>query len=151
MSIVKCSCDFEHIAFEDFLALTLTIPRSGAMITHSNSLVQCLEEYTKEERIQDEFRCSRCGDKKQCSKRTFIWRFPPILVLQFKRFHTSTWRKEKLDTLMQFPQELDLAPYKGKSRKVLWSVGHESTKESVYKLYGMIHHSGSLNFGHYTA
>lgn len=119
MNTVTCNCSFQHIAFEDFLALTLAIPRSGAVITHSNSLIQCLEEYTKEERIQDEFYCDNCKTKGLCFKRTVIWRFPPILVLQFKRFYTSTWKKEKLDTLMQFPQELDLAPYKGPSRITL--------------------------------
>jgi len=119
MSRVKCTCGFIHITFEDFLALTLTIPRSGAMITHSSSLIQCLEEYTKEEKIQDEFYCDNCERKGICYKQTVIWRFPPILVLQFKRFYSSTWRKEKLDTLMQFPEQLNLTPFKGESRSLV--------------------------------
>jgi len=116
MNRVKCSCGFTHIAFEDFLALTLAIPRSGSTITHSKSLIQCLDEYIKEEKIQDEFYCNHCKRKAICYKQTVIWRFPPILVLQFKRFYSSTWRKEKLDTFMQFSEQLNLAPFKGESR-----------------------------------
>jgi len=115
MNCVKCKCGAEHITFEDFIALSLPMPRSSIRITHANSLIQCLTEYTKLEEIQYEYLCDKCKKKDKCKKQTVIWRFPPILILHLKRFYAATWRKEKLDTLVQFPTELDFSPYKGKS------------------------------------
>ena len=118
MNNVICQCGYEHITFEDFLALTLPFSRSSTRITHANKLTQCLDEYTKMEEIQDEFHCNRCAKKDKAQKQTIIWRFPSVLVLQLRRFQVSTWRKEKLDTIVEFPGELDLSNYKGKSSKI---------------------------------
>ncbi len=124
MNCVKCACGFEHITFESFLALNLPFPKSSTMITHANSLEKCMREYTKKESIQkdDGFFCSHCKSVQECSKRTVIWRFPPALVLQLKRFHVSTWKKEKLDTMVEFPQELDLRDFRGNSGSLSVSV-----------------------------
>lgn len=115
MNSVKCSCNFEHITFEDFFALTLPFPRASTRITHANYLSQCLDEYIKEEEIMEDYYCSKCKRRDRCKKQTVIWRFPPILILQLKRFQVGTWRKEKLDTVVHFPSELDLKKYKGRS------------------------------------
>jgi ubiquitin C-terminal hydrolase len=114
MNCIRCNCGAEHITFEDFIALSLPIPRSSIRITHANSLTQCLDEYTKLEEIQ-EYHCDKCKKKDKCKRQTVIWRYPPVLILHLKRFYAATWRKEKLDTLIQFPTELDLSSYKGKS------------------------------------
>ena len=108
MNSVKCACGFKHLTFENFFALTLPIP------SYSNTLNECLNEYTKSERIS-EFFCSKCKHKSQCDKKTVIWRFPPILLFQLKRFTSSGWRKEKLETTIKFPTELNLESYKGES------------------------------------
>ena len=62
-----------------------------------------------------------------------------------KRFHYSTWRKEKLTTKIEFPVNgLDLSSFAGVSK-------HESVKKGIYNLYGICHHMGSLSGGHYVA
>lgn len=134
MNCVRCACGAEHITFEDFMALTLPMPRASIRITHANSLMQCLAEYTKFEEIQCEFLCDKCGKKDRCKKQTVIWRFPPVLVLHLKRFHFATWRKEKLDTLVQFPCELDLSDFKGKSSNYIVSFRAQNSEAPGVRL-----------------
>lgn len=72
-----------------------------------------------------------------------IFRFPKILVIHLKRFYNSTMRREKLSTTINIPNILDMrpfAPYSNHSSKAL---------AANYKLYGISHHSGTLNGGHY--
>ena len=49
----------------------------------------------------------------------------------------------KIDTLVDFPiEELDIGKY---------VVNEDTKKESVYALFAIGNHSGSLSFGHYYA
>jgi ubiquitin C-terminal hydrolase len=76
-------------------------------------------------------------------KEMTIFRFPKILVIHLKRFYNSTMRREKLSTTVNIPTTLDMrqyAPYSNHASK---------QKAGSYKLYGMSHHSGTLNGGHY--
>ena len=93
----------------------------------------------------------RCGYKcsnKACKadnmvKDITIFRFPKILVIHLKRFYNSTMRREKLSTMVKIPTELDMTPFAPHSN-------HNSKKTAnKYRLYGMSHHSGTLNGGHY--
>ena len=70
---------------------------------------------------------------------------PDVLILQYKRFQFSmaTLGMKKIDTDVDFPTELDMAPYVTKECRAA-----ENTK---YTLRGVIWHSGSVSFGHYTA
>jgi len=73
-----------------------------------------------------------------------IFRFPKVLVLHLKRFSNSGYRREKISTLINIPEKLDMRDYKTPKSN------HSSLKAaSQYRLYGMSHHSGSLNGGHY--
>jgi len=66
-----------------------------------------------------------------------IYNTPPILVFCLQRFKSG----HKNSDLIDFPiVGLDLKPFV----KV-----HQDNM--IYDLYGVINHSGSLNFGHYTA
>ena len=63
---------------------------------------------------------------------TTITQFPPVLAIQLARFefNTETGEKSKIDSYLEFPEDLSLS-------------GHE------YSLRGIIVHSGSSDFGHY--
>lgn len=70
-----------------------------------------------------------------------IYRVPPILIVHLKRFKTHGYRREKLSTLVTFPEkELDLSDF---------VIGHE--KPPLYDLYAVSNHFGNLGGGHYTA
>ena len=55
--------------------------------------------------------CNKCKDHKQATKKFDLWKLPPILVVQLKRFSYKNrfMMREKLETLVNFPLEgLDL-------------------------------------------
>lgn len=116
---VKCkTCKYNHISFDDFLSLSLTLPKSSTYLTHSTNLKKSLQEFVKEEHIYKTagYRCEKCKVPVDIVKQTVIWRLPPALIIHLKRFHCSTWRKEKLDTVIEYDiKDFDLSPYCGNS------------------------------------
>ncbi len=111
--VICGSCGYEAIAFDNFLCLNLPLPKSSSRITHSTSLEKCIEAFTSEDILvgKDAFHCLKCRKDTKGRKSFAIWRLPQILVLHLKRFQYSTWRKEKLDTMVEFPKTLDMKEY----------------------------------------
>jgi hypothetical protein len=66
-----------------------------------------------------------------------------LLILHLKRFKgTKVYSTNgKIEELVEAPIELDLKKY----------ILDPEDKTTVYQLYGVVNHSGSLGFGHYTA
>ena len=73
-----------------------------------------------------------------------IFRFPKVLVIHFKRFEISRLSSGKLTTAISMPKSLDMSKYATPE-----SIRSSEKAEITYKLYGISHHSGSLNGGHY--
>ncbi|XP_071178506.1 ubiquitin carboxyl-terminal hydrolase 32-like [Mytilus edulis] len=71
------------------------------------NLDTCLQAFTKEEELgEDElYYCSKC--KKHClaSKKLDIWRLPPILIINLKRFQFLNGRWVKSHKIVNFPYE----------------------------------------------
>ena len=90
------------------------------------------------------FRCEKCKAVDRMDKDMTIFRYPKILVMHLKRFCGSTSRnRSKLSTAIDIPRKLDMTKYGPYS-------SHESKNRAhKYTLYGMSHHSGTLNGGHY--
>ena len=73
-----------------------------------------------------------------------IFRFPKVLVIHLKRFEKTRHSSGKLTSSISIPPTLDMRPYSTPESQ------HSSLKKAKkYKLYGISHHSGSLNGGHY--
>jgi ubiquitin C-terminal hydrolase len=117
--------------------LSLSIP---SKMMSTADLKECLKNFVAKERMEKcGYKCSKCKAVDKMEKDITVYRFPKILVIHLKRFS----RREKLTTTVTVPKKLDLAPYGPYSE-------HDSkTNARQYKLYGMSHHSGSLNGGHY--
>jgi ubiquitin C-terminal hydrolase len=80
-------------------------------------------------------------------KKLEIFRPPPILIIQLKRFKFSNVSRIKLSTLVEFPlYNLDLSTFVT-DQEFLTTLG----VEAGYDLYAMINHFGTLHFGHYVA
>ncbi|KAK4204491.1 UCH-domain-containing protein [Triangularia verruculosa] len=112
---------------------------------HGIALDDCLDEFEKEEILseQDTWYCPRCKEHRRASKKFDLWKTPDILVVHLKRFSSSGFRREKLDTLVDFPVEgLDLT-----SRVI----DKEDGKQEIYDLIAVDDHWGGLGGGHYTA
>lgn len=89
------------------------------------------------------FRCEKCKAVDRMDKDMTIFRFPKILVIHLKRFENRGRNRQKLTTSVGVPRKLDMTPYGPYSK-------HDSRKSAKnYSLYGISHHSGTLNGGHY--
>jgi ubiquitin C-terminal hydrolase len=114
------------------------------MVSKENiSILDCLDEYIKPERLEGEnaWYNEKKKKKEDVSKGIAFFSFPDILVLSIKRFNYVN-RSVKDNRLVDFPLEnLNLTDY---------CKGYH--KESyIYDLYGVCNHIGSSDGGHYTA
>lgn len=100
--------------------------------------------------------CSKCKEHVQATKELEIFKLPPILIINLKRFKQSRGSArymgmfgggggQKIDVEVDFPlQGLDMSQYvKGSSTQ-----GGESM---IYDCYAVSNHYGNMGFGHYTA
>jgi len=62
-------------------------------------------------------------------------------VIHLKRFSYSRIYRDKLDTLVDFPIELDMSPWVQGPQKI----------PPIYDLYAVSNHYGGMGGGHYTA
>ena len=133
--------------------LSVSIPRSAVRYTGYVNVLDCLNSYVAPEVMERcGYKCQKCKAVDNMEKDITIFRFPKILVIHLKRFYNSTMRREKLSTTVNIPESLDMRPYAPHSSKLFLVrifLGHSSKNSATYKLYGMSHHSGSLNGGHY--
>jgi len=144
----------------------------------SITLEECLDSFAKEEKI--EARCSKCQEERIQTNRICLWRFPPFVMIHLKRFQFTQHMKRKLRDLVVFPLEgLDLSRIVAPSSPAA-KTGDDDTSaddtsqdgsdedfvggrfhplsrencgrtESLYDLYGVVHHQGALTGGHYVA
>lgn len=107
-------------------------------------LASCLESFSKEETLskEDSWRCPRCKKSVKATASIGLWSVPDVLVIHLKRFLcTSRWR-EKLRTDVSFPRRgLDLRAF----------LPPGAPGGTVYDLFAVTNHLGSLGGGHYTA
>lgn len=120
---------------------------------NSISVMDCISKYCEMEELDetDMWYCNKCKEHVRAWKQFHLYRTPPILIIHLKRFHFSstTHRRDKIDTLIDFPLiDLDLRGVVGHSE--------EENKDSedplpVYDCYAVSNHFGGLGGGHYTA
>mmetsp|Transcript_119115 Transcript_119115/g.273184 ORF Transcript_119115/g.273184 Transcript_119115/m.273184 type:complete len:333 (-) Transcript_119115:196-1194(-) len=116
------------------------------------TLETCLQTFTRAEDVVAY--CPKCtkanGGEFQESpqtKRLMCWSFPPVLILQLKRFKDS---HRKLDSLVRFPlRGLDLSQFQAETAKTWTSEHSASVKDTTYDCFAVVNHTGSLHGGHY--
>jgi ubiquitin C-terminal hydrolase len=94
----------------------------------------------------DKWYCGKCKQHVVATKKMEIWSCPDYLIIHLKRFSHSRgmFGGRKINNLIQFPLEgLDLTNYLLNNK--------ETNKKTIYDLYAVSNHFGSLNGGHYTA
>ncbi|KAI5299706.1 hypothetical protein KEM56_003022, partial [Ascosphaera pollenicola] len=108
------------------------------------TLDDCLDEFGREEVLSenDAWYCPRCKTHRRASKKFELWRTPDILIMHLKRFSSNRIFRDKLDTLVDFPHELDMTD------RVMHPAPGQSQK---YELIAVDNHYGGLGGGHYTA
>lgn len=151
INITEChSWGHQSLAFDSFMDLSLSIPeertRSLYARTSTVSLEKWLDEFSGEEKFDKDwgYKCEEWKKTTRITKRMRIYRFPPLLWIHFKRFHYSSWRRDKINTSVKFPiKSLDLSDYSDNEEV--------SASKMKYSLYGISHHSGYMSGGHYVA
>lgn len=117
------------------------------------SLIDCLKRFTRPEKLGSEakIRCSNCQSYQESTKQLSMKKLPVVVCFHFKRFEHYA-KSKKIDTLIPFPEELDMTPFMAATVKennnTIKSVG--LCMENLYSLFAVVNHQGTLEVGHYT-
>jgi len=141
------------LKYEPMVYLSLPVASAGSDLGSLDAgaqrvhLMDCLHHFSSHEELnQDDWAyCERTRRCERSSKKLDIWSAPECLIIHLKRFavDSTSGGTEKIDTFVDFPLDLDLDPF---------VVGPKATtRRTLYRLYAVVNHSGSLSFGHYTA
>lgn len=130
---------------------------------NSFTLEGCLKYFEQPEQLQpqNEWYCGRCKEHVLATKRVQIYKAPPILLILFKRFKMTNQSRsgysssyyyfsssgasegEKITDLIRFPLNgFDIGNF---------LVDPSTSSCTVYDLFAVSNHYGSVGFGHYTA
>ena len=98
--------------------LSLPIPEDE----HKNNfnLIECLKDYSKEERLDkdEKWYCPKCKDFKESTKKIDILKVPNILIIHFKRFKFTRHKRGKIRSFIDFPiYDLDLTNIVGSRQR----------------------------------
>jgi ubiquitin C-terminal hydrolase len=142
-SEVKClNCNNLNISFEPFNILEVPLTNQHKQVL--TNLDQCIQRFCEPELV-NEYNCERCKKKNGTAhKRLTIFKLPPKLIIQLKRFTKNQGRArgEKISDLIDFPLEnLNFNSVQTSFRPIA----------STYSLYATVNHSGGVNGGHYVA
>ena len=118
----------------------LDLPLAG-----NKTIGECLLDFLKIEKMtgDEKYFCETCCSKQEAIRCCKLQELPPILNLQLNRFQfdMQLGRKKKLNSAIQFPEELDMAEFLG-----------PEAKNTKYCLTGVLMHVGpDANHGHYIA
>lgn len=139
-SYIRCvNVDFESSRIEDFYDIQLNVKGMA-------NLYESFKDYVAVETLEGENKYQAEGLGLQDAKKgvSFV-EFPPVLHLQLKRFEYDIQRDAmvKINDRHEFPFEIDLAEFLDESA--------DRSQSWVYKLHGVLVHSGDLHGGHYFA
>ena len=158
----KCR-DCPHIFMKEQLFTSIAVD-----VRSHNNLRASLNEYVTGDLLEGDnaYFCEICKEKVTCVKRMCVKKLPPYLVFQLKRFDMD-WNRNspiKFFDYFDFPMTLDMEPYttsgveKNESQNDS-NCSNQNTSgyinceteqiSTIYKLRGVVVHSGEANGGHY--
>ncbi|KAL9934764.1 hypothetical protein V8E36_006539 [Tilletia maclaganii] len=118
-------------------------------------LLTCLERYCSPEALgPQQYTCAQCGSQGGATKQLSLYRLPPVLCIQLKRFEhehkNGSSGSIKIDVRVRFSLSLDLRDFVTPSVQGQAKGVHEDPEAYIYDLFNVIVHEGSMNTGHYT-
>jgi ubiquitin carboxyl-terminal hydrolase 7 len=139
-SYIKCvNVEYESSRIEEFNDIQLNVKGM-------KNLYESFKDYVAVEMLDGENKYQAEGFGLQDAKKGIIFEsFPPVLHLQLKRFEYDIQRDAmvKINDRHEFPFEIDLGEFLDASA--------DRSSPWVYKLHGVLVHSGDLHGGHYFA
>ena len=126
--------------FEHYFLIDLPLPSAE---NKSPTIYDCLDHFIEPELLDGDnsWYNEKTKRKEEVYKKTVFWNFPPVLIINLKRYKENGHKDQRL---VSFPVDhiLDLSKY---------SVSY-GTQQYKYKLYAICNHSGgSILGGHYTS
>jgi len=130
--------------------LQLPIPSQTNQLSSSEiDLMACLDYYFQETGLDEDYFCSSCKEKCKPKRRVYLDQehLSQFVILQLNRFKltkeaNSAYQKD--DQVVKIPTtKLNLSLYSSATQT------HQD--QPLYRLYAVIHHSGSMSLGHYWA
>ena len=121
---------------EPFCILSLSIPPNKQSV----SLFDCMDEYCKSERLENEnaYLNEETNEKEDVDKSLLFWSLPKIMIIDVKRYDIYG---KKLNVLITTEfDNVDFSKY----------VAGYNKSSYVYDLYGVCNHSGGTFGGHYS-
>ncbi|CAI2345632.1 unnamed protein product [Caenorhabditis sp. 36 PRJEB53466] len=129
--------------------------RNGTNCDTNPHLTQMLGLFSETERLKPEesWYCSTCKEHVEATKRLQLYRLPPVLIIQLKRFVytddsitalSAGHRRSKDERTVEYPLEsLDMSPFLAETAP--------NKSSTIYDLTGVVCHNGSSTFGHYNS
>ncbi|XP_023289479.1 ubiquitin carboxyl-terminal hydrolase 48 [Orussus abietinus] len=137
-SYVNCctTCGTEYSTSTTFYELDLQL---------APTLKEAIEKYLTEEKLTgaNQYLCATCNDKKDARRFIRLDSLPESLNIQLLRFvfNRESGQKKKLNSFIQFPEDLDMSQYL-----------RCSPQTHLYSLVAVLSHKGpSAHSGHYIA
>ena len=91
------------------MALSLALQNSSYKTTKLETL---LRDFTRPEKLDDGIKCGKCGkESTQSVLQAALWKLPPVLIINLKRFKITRWGREKLLDNVSVPKDLDVKSY----------------------------------------
>lgn len=137
-SSINCpNCGHTEKVRDPFVFLSLEIPRRFASIKLEN----CLAKFSQRETLnaKNKWKCESCKKMVCATKEMGVEKCGnEALIIHFKRFSGEGLFASKIDTLVDYPDVLEVSTFAKNDR-------------GRFKLIGAVFHSGGLGGGHYTA
>ncbi|KAA8652357.1 putative ubiquitin C-terminal hydrolase [Aspergillus tanneri] len=113
------------------------------------SLEESLQAYVEGEIMQgdNKYSCTSCGRHVDAVKRACLKEVPDSLIFHLKRFDFDmvTMTRSKINDEFQFPERIDMSPFKVE----YLSEQNTDIQEDSFELVGVLVHSGTAESGHY--
>jgi ubiquitin carboxyl-terminal hydrolase 34 len=130
---------FESRNEEPFMTILLDIK-------HCRNIFDALDQFTRSEVMDDEnkYYCDKYETKIKAIRKCEFKNFPPCLTFTLNRFafDQKTFTRVKLNDYFEFPFELNLENWNEQ-------ISEGGSAASMYKLVGVVIHSGVAESGHY--
>ncbi|XP_011875197.1 PREDICTED: ubiquitin carboxyl-terminal hydrolase 48-like isoform X4 [Vollenhovia emeryi] len=136
MATCCSTCSTEYPTSTTFYELDLQL---------AATLREAIDNYLSEEQLTgaNQYHCVTCNDKKDAKRFIRLESLPETLNIQLMRFvfHRDSGQKKKLNSYIQFPEDLDMSEYV-----------RCQPQTHLYSLVAVLSHKGpSAHSGHYIA
>ena len=95
---------------------------------------------------ESQWKCPRCKELRDATKKIDIWKLPQLLIIHLKRFKYHGMWRDKINVNVDYPVDKPLY-----LDKYVMRPATDASASAGYRLYATSNHTGTMDGGHYTA